>query len=61
MPAAFDKCVAEKGRVRTIPGPTKQFGVPAGSYLHVCFQGKKMVRGEVKTKEKPSGKEATST
>ena len=52
-PAAFEKCVAQKGRVRTITGPSKQFGVPEGSYLHVCFipGTKKMIRGEVKTKE----------
>jgi len=51
-PAAFEKCVAAKGRTRTISGPSKQFGLKAGEYVHVCFQGKKMARGEVKTKEK---------
>ncbi len=51
MPAAFEKCVKDGGRTRTISGPSKQFGLQAGQYVHVCFQGKKMIRGEVKTKE----------
>lgn len=47
MPAAFDKCVAEGGRVRTI-NPTKD------TYLHICYPkgGGDPVRGEVKRKKK---------
>ncbi len=43
MPAAFNKCVAEGGRVRTIKPK-------AGVYIHVCFPkgGGKSVSGEVK-------------
>ena len=44
MPAAFDKCVADGGKVRTIkPEP--------GKYLHVCYPkgGGKPIAGEVKT------------
>jgi len=52
MPEAFEKCREAGGRIRTITGPSKQFGLSNGQYVHVCFQGKKMVRGEVKTKAK---------
>jgi len=53
MPKSFEACVAAKGRTRTISGPSKQFGLESGQYVHVCFMPgtKKMVRGEVKTKE----------
>lgn len=48
MPAAFDKAVRAGGKVRTISGPNKQFGLKAGEYMHVVFHGGKMERGEVK-------------
>ena len=56
MPAAFEACVKNRGRTRTISGPSKQFGLESGQYVHVCFMPgtKKMVRGEVKSKEKKS-------
>jgi hypothetical protein len=50
MPAAFDKAVKGGGKVRTISGPNKQFGLKAGEYIHVVFHGGKMERGEVKKK-----------
>jgi len=37
MPAKFDKCVRNKGKVRTITGPDKQFGVGKGQYRHLCL------------------------
>jgi len=45
MPADFDKCVKEGGRVRTMK-------VKGGRYMHICFdkQGKSHA-GEVKTKK----------
>lgn len=48
MPAAFDAAVKAGGRVRTIKGPNKQFGLSAGEYMHVVFKDGKMHRGEVK-------------
>ena len=54
MPEAFEACQKARGRIRTISGPSKQFGLKAGQYMHVCFQGKKMAKGEVKTEEKKS-------
>jgi len=48
MPAAFDKAVRAGGKVRTVTGPSKQFGLKAGEYVHIVFHGGKMERGEVK-------------
>lgn len=43
MPADFEKCVSEKGRVRTKKLNTKQ-------YMHICFDKKgKSHAGEVRT------------
>jgi hypothetical protein len=43
MPADFDKCVADGGRVRTKKLSGKK-------YMHVCFINGKSYAGEVKTK-----------
>ena len=44
MPADFDRCVKEGGKVRTIK-------LPAGKYRHVCTLNGKSYYGEVKTKK----------
>lgn len=54
MPAAFDNCVKKGGRVRTVTGPNKRYGLKAGEYVHVCILAGNFYRGEVKKKE--SGK-----
>ena len=43
MPAAFDKCEAEKGRVRTI-------SLKGGRYMRICYPsgGGSSIAGEVK-------------
>lgn len=51
MPADFEKCVKNKGRVKRISGPNKQFGLEKGEYLNVCFLENEMFRGEVHQKE----------
>ena len=44
-PQAFDKCVREKGRVRTIK-------IKGGRYMHVCYdKSGKSHAGEVKEKK----------
>ena len=44
-PQAFDKCVAEKGRVRTIT-------LKGGRYMRICYdKNNKSHAGEIKTKE----------
>lgn len=50
MPAAFENCVKNGGRVRTVTGPSKQFGLKEGQYRHVCFKNGRMQLGHVKTK-----------
>ena len=44
MPAAFDACVKNGGRVRTMKRGGKK-------YQHVCFQDGKSVAGHIKTKK----------
>jgi len=45
MPAAFDACVKNGGRVRT------KSGLKGGKYLHICYKGDKSYAGEVKKKK----------
>jgi hypothetical protein len=46
MPVDFDKCVANKGRVRTI----KPAGKDSKKYMHVCYDKKgKSHSGHMKT------------
>ena len=49
FPAGFDKCVKEKGRVRTIA-----VGKDKNQYMHVCYLDGKSYSGEVKTKKEAS-------
>jgi len=44
MPKAFEKCVAQGGRVRTKK-------LSNGKYIHICFKDGKSYAGEVKTKK----------
>lgn len=52
MPEVFDKCVRNKGRVRTVSGPSEQFGLARGQYRRICFINGGSHLGHVKTKEK---------
>ncbi len=45
MPADFEKCVREGGRVRT-----KE--LPNGKYIHICFKDGKSYAGEVRKKKR---------
>jgi len=51
MPKDFERCVKQGGRVRTVAGPSKAFGLSAGQYMHFCFLNGKSYRGEVKHKK----------
>jgi putative hemolysin len=44
MPAAFEKCIASGGRVRTKK-------LSDGKYIHICFKDGKSYAGEVKKKQ----------
>jgi hypothetical protein len=51
MPAEFDACRKSGGKIRTISGPNKSYGLSANQYLHICVgKNGKIVRGEVKNK-----------
>lgn len=52
MPKGFTECVEKNGRVRTITGPSKKYGLAKGEYVHFCFKDGKSFRGETKKKEK---------
>ena len=45
MPAAFEKCVRQGGKVRTKK-------LSKNKYIHICYKGGKSYTGEVKTKKK---------
>lgn len=51
MPAAFDKCRSNGGKLRTISGPNKQYGLAAREYIHICILGGKEFLGEKKKKK----------
>jgi len=51
MPADFTKCISDGGRVRTISGPNKKFGLSKQQYVAFCFKDGKSFRGETKTKQ----------
>lgn len=51
MPADFEKCVQEGGKVRTVSGPDHEHGLKRGQYVHYCIKDSTSYRGEVKTKK----------
>jgi len=60
MPAGFERCVREGGRVRTI----KPKGQGSKTYIHVCWLNGKSYQGEVKkakAKSKSKGRSTKST
>ena len=60
MPEAFLKCVRNGGRVRTISGKSKRFGLEKDEYMHVCFLNGEMFLGEKKKKKKGRAANAKS-
>jgi len=51
MPAGFEKCRRNGGKIRTISGPDKHFGVAKGQYKHICVINGQIHQGEIKTKK----------
>lgn len=51
MPAAFDRCRKNGGRVRTETHDDDS-SLDENQYRHVCYLGKKRYPGYVKTKKK---------
>lgn len=54
MPKEFDVCVRNKGRVRTVSGPSKHHGLGPDEYVQYCFLEGESFRGDIKKKEKQS-------
>lgn len=53
MPAEFDACQKAGGKIRTVSGPDKQWGLGDNEYMHICVRKDgTVVRGEKKTKVK---------
>jgi hypothetical protein len=58
MPAEFDACRKAGGKIRTVSGPSQQWGLSANEYLHICVRRNgSVVRGEKKTKVSITSKE----
>lgn len=51
MPKAFERCVANGGRVRTVSGPNKEHGLSADEHVKYCTLNGETHRGEVKKKK----------
>lgn len=49
MPADFERCVRQGGKVITR-------SLAHGRYIHICYLGNKSFAGEVKTKKPEGGK-----
>lgn len=47
MPANFEKCVREGGRVRTVSGPSEEHGLSKDQYVAYCYKEGHAYRGEV--------------
>jgi len=56
MPADFMKCISDGGKIWTVTGPNKKFGLKKNQYRKFCSKGGKTYSGETKTKLKPKKK-----
>ena len=52
MPADFDRCQNQGGKIRTVTGPNKEHGLKKGEFVHFCILGGKSYRGHVKKNQK---------
>ena len=58
MPKGFEVCQRNGGRIRTVSGPDKQFGLGEGEYMPVCYLNGEAHLGEIhKKKEEKHPKE----
>lgn len=56
MPESFDRCVENGGRVRTISGPNKKYGLKKGEYRKICFIDNSAFMGHKTKKKSEKGK-----
>jgi len=50
MPAQFNNCVKQGGRIKTVIG--KDYGCGQNEYRHICFKNGKSYLGEIKKHKK---------
>ena len=58
MPADFERCQTNGGKIRTVSGPNAEHGLEADEYVHYCVLNNKSYRGEVHKKEKEKPEQA---
>ena len=51
MPADFERCRNDGGKVRTVSGPNKIYHLSKGEYRHICILHNKVHWGEKKTRK----------
>jgi len=52
MPAGFERCRNNGGKIRTVTGPNKQYGLETNQYRPICILNEKVYPGEVHTKQR---------
>lgn len=56
MPRDFNICRRNGGKIRTVSGPNKQYGLGPHEYMHVCVLNNEVYKGEIKVKKESSQK-----
>lgn len=51
MPADFERCRKNGGRVRRVSGPSEEHGLKKGEYVDYCYKDGKSYRGHTKQKQ----------
>ena len=51
MPKAFDNCVENGGRVRTVRGPNAKYKLRKGQFRRICILNGKVSMGYVKKRK----------
>ncbi len=52
MPADFERCVQDGGKVRTVTGPSKSLGLRENEYVRLCIFKGVVHRGEVRRRQR---------
>lgn len=51
MPKDFNRCIKNGGKVWTVSGPNKKYGLKEDEYVHFCKDDKGVHMGHVKKKK----------
>lgn len=58
MPEGFERCRKAGGKIRTVVGPSRRWGLEKGEYMHICIgQSGGVTRGEIKPRRPSEGAE----